>query len=75
MVSIRHAVHVVLLLMNGIAKLLRESHDIWELERGVQYLTQQVAGELLTVMLEAMDETLMAQRKDSLRLIGTRSRT
>lgn len=75
MVSIRHAVHVVLLLMNGIAKLLRESHDIWELERGVQYLTQQVAGELLAVMLEAMDETLMAQRKDSLRLIGTRSRT
>ena len=46
-----------------------------ELERGVQALTQQVAADLLGAILEAMDQELMAQREDSLRLVGTRSRT
>lgn len=45
------------------------------LERGVQALAQQVAADLLGAILEAMDQELMAQREDSLRLVGTRSRT
>ncbi|BCV24419.1 hypothetical protein kuro4_11920 [Gelria sp. Kuro-4] len=75
MLSIRHAVDAVLLLIKGILTLLRESHDMSELERGVQALTQQVAADLLGAILEAMDQELMAQREDSLRLVGTRSRT
>jgi len=72
---IRHIVNAVLLLLKGIVNLLGESHDFAELERGVQILTQQVAGNLLGAILEAMDQELMAERDKSLRLVGTRSRT
>jgi hypothetical protein len=45
-----------------------------ELERAVQSLTQQAAGILLEAALEEIDQELMAEREESLRLVGTRTR-
>lgn len=74
MLSIRHIIRAILLLIKGILTLIRESRNMAELERGIQTLTQQVAGTLLEAILEAMDQELMAEREESLRLVGTRTR-
>jgi hypothetical protein len=60
MLSIRHILDAVLLLVKGILTLVSTSNSLWELEQGMQALTQQVAGKLMEGVLEAMDERLMA---------------
>jgi hypothetical protein len=75
MLSIRHILDAVLLLVKGILTLVSTSNSLWELEQGMQALTQQVAGKLMEGVLEAMDERLMAEREETLRVVGTRSRT
>ncbi|BCV23629.1 UPF0236 family transposase-like protein [Gelria sp. Kuro-4] len=75
MLSIRHIICAILLLIKGILTFVRESRNMSELERGIQALTQQMARTLLEAILEAMDQELMAKCEESLRLAGTRSRT
>jgi len=40
MLSIRHIISAILLLIKGILTLVRESRNMSELERGIQALTQ-----------------------------------
>lgn len=74
MADIRHIVRTVLLLDSEISTLVRESRSMLELEQAIQVLTQQVAGTLLEAALEEIDRGLMAEREESLRLVGTRTR-
>ncbi len=75
MFKIRQLVWVVLLLAKGIFKILQETSDFKRLEEEVGGLVQQATSQMLYHALEEIDQKLLAQREESLRVVGKRQRT
>ena len=53
---------IILLFVQGLMKIIRESKDFYELERGIHELTQKVSRQLLELAAEEMDKKLMEDR-------------
>lgn len=62
MIKIRHIVGAVLLFINGLIKIIRESRDFYELEERVHELSQRVCSQILVWALEQIDTRLMNER-------------
>ncbi len=52
--------------MSGLEKLIVESKDFYELEKGIHELTQKVCSQMLTWALEQIDTRLMNERDRSM---------
>jgi hypothetical protein len=74
MLKIRQIVMIVLFLVQGILKILKESSDFTQLEECLHNLTQESAGMLLIFALEEIDRRLLAQKEKTLQVVGTRER-
>jgi len=76
MLDIRHIVGAVLLFVTGLIKLINESKDFYEIEKGVHELCQKVCNQILTWVLGQMDERLMRERDRSIwEVVGFRVKT
>lgn len=76
MLDIRHIVGAVLLFVTGLMKLISESKDFYELEKGIHELCQKVCNQIFTWVLEQMDERLMRERDRSIwEVVGFRVKT
>ncbi len=75
MLNIRHVVGAVLLFYNGLIKIINESKDFYELEKGVYGLCQKVCNQIFVWVLEQMDARLMNQRDlETWEVIGFRKK-
>ncbi|SHE95814.1 Uncharacterised protein family (UPF0236), partial [Caldanaerobius fijiensis DSM 17918] len=75
MLNIRHIVGAVLLFCNGLIKIINESKDFYELEKGVYELCQQVCNQIFIWALEQMDTRLMNERdRETREVIGFREK-
>ncbi|KXG75542.1 hypothetical protein AN618_18200 [Fervidicola ferrireducens] len=71
MLNIRHLVGAILLLHNGLTKILAESKDFYELEKGISKLSQKVSSQMLIWTLEQLDLNLMNNRdRETWEVIG-----
>lgn len=55
LLDIRHIVGIILLFVQGLMKIIKESKDFYELERGIHELTQKVSRQFLEWTAEEMD--------------------
>ena len=53
---------IILLFIQGFMRIIRESKDFYELEKGIHELTQKVSRQLLEWAAEEMDKKLMEDR-------------
>lgn len=53
---------IILLFIQGLMRIIRESKDFYELEKGIHELTQKVSRQLLEWAAEEMDKKLMEDR-------------
>ena len=75
LLDIRHIVGIILLFVQGLMKIIKESKDFYELERGIHELTQKVSRQLLEWAAEEMDRKLMENRdKRVWEVIGFRTK-
>jgi hypothetical protein len=75
MLNIRHLVGSILLLHNGLTKILAESKDFYELEKGISELSQKVSSQMLIWTLEQLDLNLMNSRdRETWEVIGFREK-
>lgn len=75
MLNIRHIVGAVLLFCNGLIKIINESKDFYELEKGVYELCQKVCNQIFIWALEQMDTRLMNERdRETWEVIGFRKK-
>lgn len=75
MLNIRHLVGAILLLHNGLTKILAESKDFYELEKGISELSQKVSSQMLIWTLEQLDLNLMNDRdRETWEVIGFRKK-
>lgn len=76
MLNIRHLVGAILLLHKGLTKILAESKDFYELEKGISELSQKVSSQMLIWTLEQLDLNLMNNRdRETWEVIGFREKT
>jgi|GEM_PF-3179540 len=75
MISIRHIVGAVLLFVNGLIKIIRESRDFYELEEKLHKLSQRVCSQILVWALEQIDTRLMNERdRQEWKVVGFRKK-
>ncbi len=75
MLNIRHIVGAVLLFCNGLIKIISESKDFYELEKGVYELCQKVCNQIFVWALEQMDTRLMNERdRETWEVVGFRKK-
>ncbi|WP_041589224.1 UPF0236 family transposase-like protein [Thermoanaerobacter wiegelii] len=73
--DIRHIVGIILLFVQGLMRIIRESKDFYELERGIHELTQGISKQLLEWIAEEMDRKLMENREKRVwEVIGFRAK-
>lgn len=76
MLNIRYVVGAVLLFVSGVVKLIGESKDFYELEKGTYELCQKVCNQIFTWVLEQIDERLLRERdRGTWEVVGFRART
>lgn len=76
MLDIRHIVGAVLLFVSGLVKLIGESKDFYELEKGVHELCQKVCNQIFTWALEKINTRLMNERdRSTWEVVGFRTKT
>ncbi|MBT1278989.1 UPF0236 family protein, partial [Thermoanaerobacter sp. AC272] len=62
LLDIRHIMGIILLFVQGLMKIISESKDFYELEKGIHELTQKVSRQLLEWAAEEIDRKLMENR-------------
>lgn len=76
MLNIRQIVGAVLLFINGLVKLIGESKDFYELEKGIHELCQKVSKQIFIWALEQIDTRMMNERdRSTWEVVGFRART
>ncbi|HGU6173310.1 TPA: ISLre2 family transposase [Escherichia coli] len=75
LLDIRHIVGIILLFVQDLMKIIRESKDFYELERGIHEVIQKVSKQLLEWVAEEMDRKLMENRdKRAWEIVGFRAK-